>query len=94
MSRCEFKLEAEADLAQIGDYIARDSAANAIRLVRRIRERCERLVDSPLIGVARPDLNAGYRSIPVRGTPYIIIYLPIEDGVEILQVRHGHRAIP
>ncbi len=83
---------AEADLADIWRYIARDSPQNASRLVRRIRTMCSTtLADNPYIGRARPELAPGLRSFPVGN--YIVFYRPIEDGVEVVRVVHGSRDI-
>ena len=91
MTTCHFSDAANADLDDIHDFIATNNVSAARRVVITIREQCERLARSPLIGIARPDRGPGYRSFPVRRTPYIVIYRPVEDGVEIIQVRHGHR---
>ena len=89
MSRCDILPTARADLLQIHDYIAEHSPANALRFVQRLEDRCYLLADHPYIGIARLDLGENCRSFVVTGTDYIIIYQPIEDGVEIIHVRHG-----
>ena len=92
MSRHVYSHEAEDNLTDIGRYVARGSRQSAEPLVRRIRDACGLLADFPSLGMQRPDLGHDVRSLPVRSTPYIIFYRPIEDGVEIVQVRHGRRA--
>ena len=89
MSVCLFTPEARADFQQIHDYIAQNSPANALRFIDQLEERCLLLADYPYIGIARPEFGANHRSFVVPGTRYIIIYRPIDDGVEILHVRHG-----
>lgn len=91
MSRCVFAPEARADLAEIHDYIARHSRDHALQFVRRLEEHCLRLADHPYIGAARPDLGPEFRLSAVPGTRYVIIYLPMDDGVEIVLVRHDAR---
>ncbi len=94
MSLCVFSASADADLIQIHDYIAQDNVVAARSVVIRIRERCVTLADTPLIGRARPEIGAESRSIPFRGTPYTIVYRPINNGIEILRIRHGRQDLP
>ncbi len=93
MSRCEFSSEANADLEQIHDFIAADSVAAARRIIINIRQVCKILADFPGLGIERPQLGDGFRSFPVRRTPYLIIYRPVTDGVEILHIHHGRRTL-
>ena len=89
MSRCEFTPDARADLQQIHDFIAQDSPRNALRFVDRLEEQCYGLADHPYVGVARPEFGPTHRSCAVPRTRYIIIYRPVDDGVEIIHVRQG-----
>ena len=93
MSVCLFTPEARADLRQIHDYIAQSSPANALRFIDRLEERCFFLADYPYIGIARPEFGQRHRSFSVPATRYIIIYRPIDNGVEIIHVRHGSQDI-
>lgn len=79
---------AEDDLIEIWSYIADDNEPAADRLLRKIEQSLRNLSDSPLIGRARPELSPGLRSFPV-GT-YIIFYLPLADGVEVVRVLSGY----
>jgi plasmid stabilization system protein ParE len=45
--RVEIAAEAEADLDAIAEYIARDSANQALDFVRQLRETCERIALFP-----------------------------------------------
>ena len=89
MSRCEFTPDARVDLQQIHDFIAQNSPRNALRFVDRLEDQCHRLADHPYLGVARPEFGSTHRSFTVPRTRYIIIYSPIDDGVEILHVSQG-----
>ena len=83
---------AEADLAEIWEYIARDSPENADRFVYRIFQICqESLASSPNMGRPREELALRLRSLIFED--YIIFYRPIENGVEIVRVLHGRRDI-
>jgi toxin ParE1/3/4 len=54
-----------------------------------LERRCLLLAARPLAGRARDELIPGLRSVP-HGR-YVIFYLPIEDGVEIVRLLHGAR---
>lgn len=83
---------AEADLADIWEYIAQNSPVNADRLIDRIFQTCqESLASSPHLGRPREELSPGLRSL-VLGD-YIICYRPIDSGVEVVPVLHGRRDI-
>ena len=45
--KVEFTLAAEADLEQIGDYIARDNPARALSFVRELARSCLELAEMP-----------------------------------------------
>jgi toxin ParE1/3/4 len=89
MNRSRLTDRAEADLEDIWIHIARDSPVNATRFITRILERCERLADMPATGRSRGDLGPDLRSVALGN--YLIIYRPIEDGIEIVRVLHGRR---
>ncbi|MXX52718.1 MAG: type II toxin-antitoxin system RelE/ParE family toxin [Dehalococcoidia bacterium] len=93
MSECAFSPEALDDLRQIHDYIAQYNLASANRVVERLRGRCYLLADFPYMGMAHPRFGANYRLHAVPGINYIIIYRPIEDGVEILRIRHSSQSL-
>ena len=89
MSVCLFTPQARDDLQQIYDYISQSSPTNALPFISRLEERCHLLADNQYLGIARLEFGANHRSFVVPGTGYIIVYRPIEDGVEIIHVRHG-----
>lgn len=78
----------EAELASIGDYVARDDRQAALRLIRRIQERCLSLSDFPFSG---RKYGLDYRVI-VSGR-YLIFYRVDEAGdrVVIVAILHGAR---
>ena len=83
--------QAEADLDEIWLYIAQDDPNAADRFMDRIEERCRLLAENPLMGRSRPELAPSLRSFPI-GT-YIIVYVPIEGGIDIVRVISGVRDI-
>jgi len=84
--------EAEADLEQIGDYIAADNPMRALSFVRELRRRCESL---SYMGSAFPLVPRykiyGYRRFPHKS--YLIFYRVSDDAVEVLHILHGARDI-
>ena len=83
------KPEAEADIANIALYIAAENPSAARRWLDNIELRCRNLGETPGLGVARPDVRPDLRMFPVGN--YVILYRPIEAGVEIVRVLHGAR---
>lgn len=84
--------QAEADLEDIGDYIAADNPRRAVSFIREIRRRCERIAQSPLGYVARPELGQQLRTCS-HGN-YVIFFEPYKDGALILRVLQGSRNFP
>lgn len=49
------------------------------------------LVQNPLAGRERPELQRGLRSFPVGS--YVIIYVPLSNGIEVVRVMSGRQDI-
>jgi plasmid stabilization system protein ParE len=82
--------EAERDLEEIGDWIARESPRRAISFVAELRAACAGLADNAL----RFQLVDRRKRLDVRRRPYgnyLIFYRVRGDAVEILHVLHGAR---
>lgn len=81
--------EAERDLEEIADYIARDNPPRALSFVLELREKCLSLVDTPL---AFP-LVPRYEHLGVRRRihgSYLIFYrVEDEKRLVVLHVLHG-----
>ena len=82
---------AEADILEIWDYIADDSLADADRWVDRLDEQFRLLATQPMMGRARDELAPGVRSFPFGR--YVVFYLPLDDGIDVVRVLHGARDI-
>lgn len=83
-----FTARAEADLEQIGDYIARDNPRRAVTFVAELIERCERLTETP----EGFPLIPRYEGSGIRRRTYgayLIFYRVAGDGIEILHVLNG-----
>lgn len=50
--------------------------AHAERITARFEATFRLLVEFKELGRARPDLGEGVRSFPVRGSPFLIFYVP------------------
>ena len=90
MSEATFSEDAEADLLDIAEFIARDNPIAAREWVDAVRQRCHLLSQHPLMGESRPGFGvAGCRSISVG--LYVIFFRPSPSGVEIARILHGSR---
>jgi toxin ParE1/3/4 len=83
--------QAETDLDEIWWYIAQDNPDRADRFLDMIEDRCQALARFPNMGISREELRPMLRSLAVGN--YLIFYLPIEDGIEIVRVLPGMRDI-
>ena len=83
--------QAETDLDDIWWHIAQDNPDAADRLLDNIDERCATLAQFPYIGTSRDELLPNLRSLPVGN--YLIFYLPLSDGIEVVRVLPGMRDI-
>jgi toxin ParE1/3/4 len=84
--------EAQQDLLDIWNYIARESSASiADTFLARLYGALEIVAYAPYIGRERPEFSGSPRSIVVR--PYVIFYVPLPegDGILLWRVIHGAR---
>lgn len=80
--------EAKADLARIGDRIAKDSPARAIAFIDELERRCLQLTGLPRAYPLVPrHENSGVRRRPYKD--YLIFYRVRSDVVEVLHILHG-----
>jgi plasmid stabilization system protein ParE len=85
--------DADLDLDEIWDHIARDSIDAADRWIGKLFDAFEILGRTPGIGHRREDLT----QYPVRFWPvgsYLIIYRAERSPIEIVAVTQGSRDIP
>ena len=82
--------EAEADLEQIGDYIALDRPSRAVTFVQELRSSCEKLAHMPMAFPLVPRYeHAGIRRL-VHGN-YLILYRIVSETIDIIHILHGAR---
>lgn len=79
------------DLAEIWSYIAEHSVTNADGFASRIDRTLMLLARQPNSGRARPELYPDLRSFVIG--KYVVFYLPIKKGIEVIRVLHGARDI-
>ncbi len=89
MAQVTYAPRANADLAEIWDYIAADNEAAADRVAVRFDVTFGMLAQHPQAGRLRDDVAGNVRTFPVG--QYLILYRPIKDGVDIVRVVHGAR---
>lgn len=89
MAAIRFRPGAREDLRGIWRYVARDDPRAADRLTRAIERKLAPLAANPMLGRARPELRADLRSLAHR--PYVILYRPLDDGIEVVRILHGAR---
>ena len=92
MPRIRYTSSAESDLLELWLTIAEDNLLAADKTLDTIHSSATILSKQNEMGRARPELSKGLRSFPTR-TPYIIFYLPENDGLLIVRVLHHARDI-
>lgn len=83
--------QALLDLIEIWSYIAEDSVGSADAFAARIAKTFTLLARRPAIGRARPELYPDLRSFVVG--KYMVFYLPLPNGIDVIRVLHGARDI-
>ncbi len=79
------------DLAEIWAYIADDSPDQADAFVDLVDSKFQALSRRPRLGRRRPELSPDIRSLAVGR--YVVFYLPLSHGIEVVRVLHGSRDI-
>lgn len=92
MTPVTFSPRSRQDLIDIGDYIARNSRANARRFVAKLVTQCQRIGLAPLGYASREDLVRGLRMAAVGR--YVIFFRLLDGVVRIERVLHGARNLP
>lgn len=88
----QFRLTEPAirDIEQIADYIARESGlSQADRFLTKLDAKFSKIAQFPNLGRQRNEILPGLRSLPMD--QYLILYIPIDQDVDILRVVSGYR---
>jgi toxin ParE1/3/4 len=91
MAKLAIRPQALSDLDDIFDYIAEDSLNRAAGFIKKLYEQMGKVADNPSIGRRRDRLLPGLRSFPYGN--YLIFYIPIDNGVDVVRVLNGARDI-
>ena len=91
MPRVDLTLDAQADLKEIWEYVARESVFQADRLLGRFEEKFHHLASHHGYGRPRPELATGCRSHPYGN--FCFYFRQTEDGILLLRVLHAARDI-
>jgi toxin ParE1/3/4 len=92
MAAVTFSPKSRQDLLDIGDYIAKDSRANARRFVGKLMEQCKRIGNAPLGYAGREDLAPSLRMAALGR--YVVFFRVIDGTARIERVLHGARNLP
>jgi toxin ParE1/3/4 len=68
-----------------------------LRFLDAVKRECLLLAEYPGVGTLRrrvPKRLRGLRSWPIRGfRKFLIFYMPVEGGVDVIRVLHGARRL-
>lgn len=87
-----FSPKSRQDLFEIGDFIAKDSRANARRFIGKLIKQCERISHAPLSYAAREELAPGLRIAPIGH--YVVFFRVLGEVIRIERILHGARDLP
>ncbi len=98
MARAFVRPLAEEDIDKIAARIAKDNLSAALRFYERVEETLSLLKVWPHCGAIRTTNNPvlqGLRSYPIPGfRSYLLFYLPVKEGIDVVRVIHGARDVP
>ena len=83
---------AQADLIEIGDFIAQDNPERALSFLAVIEAKVHQAAERPESFPARDDVRKGLRS--ARHGRYLIFFLDAGPEVQVVRVLHGARDLP
>jgi toxin ParE1/3/4 len=87
---------ASNDLEEIVSYLDQRSSDAADRILVEFQHATELLSEMPRAGTIRRKRGRlkGVRSWPLTSFgPYLLFYMPLPNGIEVLRVLHGSRNI-
>lgn len=81
--------QAEDDLLDIWEFIAKDDPSAANNIVQKLDARSHELLEHPKMGVARNDVAKGMRHLVMSS--YLILYRIDGEDIEVVRYLHGAR---
>jgi len=81
------------DLAEIWAYIADDSPDQADAFVDLVDSKFQALSRRPRLGRRRPELSPDIDIRSLAVGRYVVFYLPLSRGIEVVRVLQGSRDI-
>jgi plasmid stabilization system protein ParE len=89
MNRVVWTPLASGDLEAIDDYLAEYSVESAEEIAAKIEAAASFLLNVPHAGTPFDSQKA--RKWRVATTPYLLVYRPVADHIEILRVYHARQ---
>lgn len=90
----QFRLTEPAikDIEQIVNYIAKETGLlQSERFLSKLDGKFAKIAQFPNLGRLREEILPGLRSLPIDS--YLILYMPIDNEVEIFRVISGYKDI-
>ncbi len=84
-----YSQNAEQDLEEIGDFIARDSISCALEYLEKMQKSIELIASNPNIGLSCKSKNIDIECRLFIFDDYLIFYKVLEDEIIIIRVLHG-----
>lgn len=81
--------QASRDIDEITDYINQYNPRAAKKIYLKLEATSKLLAENPLIGTKKQNIAPFLRFFPVGN--YLILYFPLDNGVEIVRYIHGKR---
>lgn len=81
--------QAEDDLLDIWEFIAKDDPSAANNIVHKLDARSHELLKHPKMGIARNDVAKGMRHLVISS--YLILYRIDGEDIEVVRYLHGAR---
>ncbi|OUL21970.1 plasmid stabilization protein [Nostoc sp. T09] len=90
----QFRLTEPAikDIEEIADYIAKQTGLEqSERFLSKLDAKFAKIAQFPNLGRRRDEILPGLRSLTIDN--YLILYMPIEQDIEIFRIISGYRDI-
>ena len=93
MTTYRLSRKANENLEELAERIAVDNPSAALRVLDAIHESLHSLARNPQLGKRCKPLRPELQVFPAKRPAhrYLIFYHPIENGIEVAAILHGHR---